>query len=114
MAVCNFCGGEKVNGVCEACKAANKPFQAKYLEEEGKRQDVVAVRLNEAERAKLEEIKEMLDLPADSKVLKFLAFAGYNVLLATFGAEFTGYLCEENRPRLALGKRKKRDFFKDL
>jgi len=76
-----------------------KPFEPQKLEEDRKK-DTFTVRVNDAERKWLEEIKEDLNVASDSSALKFAAFVGRNVLHRTFGRKILRYLFKKERQKL--------------
>lgn len=69
----------------------------------GKKQDKIQVRLNIKERRLLEEIKELLDCPYDSTVIKMALPQFLNVLQAQLGVDNIRYLVSKKRNRLADG-----------
>jgi hypothetical protein len=74
------------------------PFVKQHLE---KKADTFTVRLNKEERAWLEEIKEDLNVPSDSKALKIAALTiGRNVLHSTFTRPLLRYLFKKDRSKL--------------
>lgn len=79
-----------------------KPFVSYTLEGEKKdKPDIVAVRLNKEERAKLEELKEDLNIKSDSKALKVSGLIiGRNVLHSTFTRPLLRYLFKKDRQKL--------------
>ena len=54
-----------------------KPFEKKHLEEEGKSQDVITIKLNPEQRKMLEEAKRILEQEKDSTAFKQLAYIGF-------------------------------------
>lgn len=78
---------------------ADKPFYAKTLPEEREERDIIAVNLNEKERAILEEMKQTLDMDADSSTLKKLAEVGANAIRSTIGADLMRFLVSKTRVR---------------
>ena len=61
--------------------------------------DTFTVRLNEQERAWLEEIKENFDIKSDSTALKLAAFVGKNVLHQMFTPQLLKWLFKKERAR---------------
>ena len=57
-----------------------KPFQSKYLDEEGKSKDVITIWLNSDERELLEKAKSILEQDKDSTAFKQLALYGYKTI----------------------------------
>jgi hypothetical protein len=71
------------NELIESDNLIRKPFEPQLLEEEKpdlEKRDIVNVRLNAEERAKLEQSKKTMRQPKDSTALKQLALIGYNVI----------------------------------
>ena len=80
----------------------NKLFTNYTLEEDKNKDDVVfSVRCNKEEVAWLEEIKELMNIKANSKALKTAAFIGLNVLQRTFGKKLIRYLFKKEREKLS-------------
>jgi len=52
------------------------PFTLKHLEEEGKKQDIITVRLNSEERDQLERVKRILKEPKDGTAFKAMFIYG--------------------------------------
>jgi hypothetical protein len=78
-----------------------KPFERVHLEgEEPTKQDKVQVKLNSKQRATLEELKLLLNVPFDSTVFKLALECYKNVLLDTLGEEQVKYLCSMKRKKL--------------
>lgn len=78
-----------------------KPFVNYTLDENKKPyKDVITVRLNQDERAWLEELKEDLNLKSDSTALKTGALIGKNVLQGTFTRPILRYLFKKDRQKL--------------
>ena len=77
-----------------------EPFRAYTLEEERGVGEIISVRLNAQERAILNEIKEDLNIRADSKALKIGAFVGLNVLHSLFSRKILRYLFKKERSKL--------------
>lgn len=77
----------------------NQPFIRQKLDDEP-RADTFTVRMNKEEREMLESAKQILNIPFDSKALKFCARVGLNVLLTTFGKEGMAYLLSQERRKL--------------
>lgn len=59
----------------------DQPFVRKTLEEEGKKADTFAIKLNKEERKELEEWKHLIQQSKDSTCLKQLARVGAEVIL---------------------------------
>ena len=77
------------------------PFVPTKLEEERKdTKEVFTVRVNQEERTWLEEIKEDLNTPSDSKALKIAAYIGKNVLQGTFSRPILRFLFKKDRVKL--------------
>jgi len=72
------------------------PFVRKHLET---KDDILNVRLNTQERAQLEDLKDTLQLDADSTALKAALTIAQNVLNSTIGKENMKYLCSQRRIR---------------
>jgi len=81
----------------------HRPFIRYRLDEEAEGSgDIISVRLNAEERQILNEMKSILDIKSDGKLLKLLAFAvGRNVLHDTFGEPLLKYLFKKDRSRLS-------------
>ena len=60
----------------------------------------ISVRLNDTERAWLEEFKEDLNIKSDSKALKTAALIGKNVLQGMLGRKILRYLFKNDREKL--------------
>jgi len=81
-----------------------EPFRTYTLEEERKwkpKQDTMTVRLNEQERYNLMKAKKLLNIPSDSKALKFVFKVGLENLINTFGEETLAYLFNPKRVKLS-------------
>ena len=91
---CNFEYDLSVNSECPECLKANKPF---YRTKEVQDKGVMTIRLNEEERALLEDIKATLDITSDGAALKLAAFKGWGVLQRTFGRDFLKWLSDKDR-----------------
>lgn len=78
-------------------------FRSKHLDGDPKKskQDKVQVTLNPEERKILEELKELIGCPFDSRVLKMGLRPLKNILLSQLGARSVRYLCDERRRRKA-------------
>ena len=74
------------------------PFSRQHLK---KKADTFTVRLNQQERAMLEEIKEDLNINSDSKALKFAAWIGKNVLHTVFSRKILRFLFDKDRNKLS-------------
>lgn len=75
-------------------------FKQKYLEGEVPReQRVVAVKVNSEEEGLLEEVKQLLNCPYDSTILKLGLRQLRKVLLEGFDSEVLRYLVSERRNR---------------
>lgn len=72
------------------------PFIRKHLETQT---DIVNVRLNEQERTKLQQLKKLLQIDADSTALKAGLSISLNVLQHTFGESLLAYICSQRRVR---------------
>lgn len=75
------------------------PFQRTHLKsanplESGK---VITVRLNVVEYKQLQDLQKALNLTTESSALKVAAMVGRNVLHATLGPEFLGWLSDPSR-----------------
>ena len=81
-----------------------EPFITYTLEEERKwkpKQDTMTVRLNEQERYNLMKAKKLLNIPSDSKALKFVFKVGLKTLINSFGEETLAYLFNPKRKKLS-------------
>jgi len=81
-----------------------EPFVTYTLEEERKwkpKQITISVRLNEGERYDLMKAKKLLNIPSDSKALKFVFKVGLKNLINTFGEETLAYLFNPKRIKLS-------------
>jgi|TARA_R110002020_G_scaffold226568_6_gene436964 hypothetical protein len=81
-----------------------EPFITYTLEEERKwkpKQDTMTVRLNEQERYDLMKAKKLLNIPSDSKALKFVFKVGLKTLINSFGEETLAYLFNPKRKKLS-------------
>ena len=72
--------------------------------------DAFTIRLNEQERALVNEAKRLFDVKHDGKALKMLAVVGLNVLQQTLSPKILRYICAENRERLSQYKSLIKDF----
>lgn len=77
-----------------------QPFTSYTLDEDKGPGRVFTVRMNEKELAWMEEIKEDLNVKADSKALKMAAFIGKNVLQSLLGRKMLQYLFKKEREKL--------------
>ena len=73
----------------------------KLDEERDSFEPVFSVRINAEERVWLDEIKEDLNIKADSKALKVAAFIGKNVIQQQFGRTLLKYLFKKERDKLS-------------
>jgi len=96
---CERCGSENEDNQndCQACKEADKPFYRKNIKQEGEDKLLLTIRLNKEERAKLDEIKDTLDINSDGSALKIGCFKGWDVLQRTLGKETIKWLCSKDR-----------------
>ena len=78
-----------------------KPFRKYNLDEEGKKQDIVSVRLNPEERAILNKYKALFDVKSDGKMLKMGFIIGSNVLHRDFPPKILRYLIKGDRIKLS-------------
>ena len=81
-----------------------KPFVTYTLEEERTwkpKQDTVSVRLNDDDRYKLMKAKKLLDMPSDSKALKFVFKVGLRYLINTYGEDDLAYLFNPSRKKIS-------------
>ena len=74
-------------------------FRSYSLKEE-RRGEVISVRINAQERAILDQLKEDLNIKADSKALKIGALVGLNVLHSLFTRKILRYLFKKERSKL--------------
>ena len=95
MALCGRCGTRFEGDECPDCKEANKPFYR--TKQDGQDKGIMTIRLNDEERAQLEDIKLILDISSDGAALKLAAFKGWGVLQRTFGRDFLKWLSDKNR-----------------
>lgn len=77
-----------------------EPFVRYDLDKDSKDKTIFTVRLNKDERAKLDKIKELLNIANDSTALKMGAEIGLNVLLQTFGEPNLRWLFKKDRTKL--------------
>ena len=91
---CNAEYNEDIESECPECAKANKPF---YRTKENQDKSVMTIRLNDEERALLEDIKATLDITSDGAALKLAAFKGWGVLQRTFGRDFLKWLSDKER-----------------
>ena len=80
------------------------PFRSYTLDEERKwkpKQNIVSVRLNDRECFDLMRGKKLLNIPSDSKALKFVFKVGLETLINTFGEENLAYLFNPDRVKLS-------------
>lgn len=98
MVQCGRCGEQYDDGLaeCPACKADALPFYRKNLEVDLSSRPI-SIRLNDGERALLEDIKATLDLSSDGAALKQAAFVGWDVLQRTLGRENLRWLADKER-----------------
>jgi len=81
-------------------------FQSRHLEGDGFWKDddkeslPMSLRINKAEREKLERLKNILHIHQDSKVLKLGLDVLENVILGTFGARNLKYIASQSRRKL--------------
>ena len=75
-----------------------EPFTRYHLE---KKTDTFTVRVNKEERQFLEDMKKMLNIKSDSKMVKLLSRVGGNVLISNFGAKMLQYLFNPDRLKLS-------------
>lgn len=102
MVVCGRCNtgyNEELEQECPECKEANKPF---YRTKESQDKGIISIRLNQEERAALEDIKQVLDIGSDATALKLAAFKGWGVLQRVFGRNFLRWLSDRERQNRAL------------
>jgi hypothetical protein len=81
-----------------------EPFVTYTLEEERKwkpKQDTMTVRLNEQERYDLMKAKKLLNIPSDSKALKFVFNVGLEMMINMFGEKNLAYLFNPKRTKLS-------------
>jgi hypothetical protein len=77
------------------------PFTSYTLDKDKKEiKDVFSVRLNQEERAWLDELKEDLNIKSDSKALKIGALIGKNVIQSQFTRPVLRYLFKKDRLKL--------------
>jgi hypothetical protein len=91
---CNFEYDDVLEVSCPECAKASKPF---YRTKEVQDKGVMTIRLNDEERALLEDIKVTLDISSDGAALKLAAFKGWGVLQRTFGRDFLKWLADKDR-----------------
>ncbi|MBI4140394.1 hypothetical protein HY485_01010 [Candidatus Woesearchaeota archaeon] len=72
------------------------PFVRKHLDTTD---DIITLRLNDEERAQLNDVKETLQLDADGTALKIALDVAQNVILGTVGKKTMQYLCSQRRVR---------------
>ena len=92
----------KKGGVMMTIK--KEPFITYTLEEERKwkpKQDTMTVRLNEQERYDLMRAKKLLNIPSDSKALKFVFNIGLEMMINMFGEKNLAYLFNPSRKKLS-------------
>lgn len=95
---CPECGEiiEKGTEVCPKCKSDIRPFQLKNPAQ-GDDKTHVTIRLNQEERAQLDDIKKVLDIRSDGTALKIAAFQGWAVLQRTLGRDYLAWLSDKDR-----------------
>jgi hypothetical protein len=95
---------DKIPGLFDAKRGIKmtiiKPAFTRTTLEGEKRPDTFTVRVNKEERAELEQYKKVLNMPFDSKILKFLARIGFKVLLANFGEDGLRYILSPERRKM--------------
>lgn len=96
---CKRCNTEypETEPECPECKKDAQPFYRKNLKDGEEVKLLFTIRLNEQERAKLEEIKQVLDINSDGSALKIACFQGWDVLQRTLGKDYLRWLCDKNR-----------------
>ena len=82
--------------VCPLCQSDIRAF-IKKSGESGEDKTHVTIRLNDDERAQLDDIKVILDIDSDGTALKISAFKGWDVLQRTLGRDYLRWLADKNR-----------------
>ena len=78
------------------------PFEPQLLEEErNPKDDKFTCRVNDKERAMIEEVKKIFDINSDSKALKFMAVWGFNVIQGWFSPKQLRFLFKKDRVKLS-------------
>lgn len=78
-----------------------QPFRDYNLEDEKKKEDIISLRINKAERQQLERMKEALDIKSDAKAIKEFSLIGFKCMTSLFSEQFLRYLFKKDRQRLS-------------
>ena len=76
-----------------------KPFERKHLD--SSKDDILNVRFNEEERARLLKLKRLLQYDSDGRVLKDSMIVMENVVVGLFGEKMMGYISSQRRAKSA-------------
>ncbi len=76
-----------------------KPFEKKHLAES--KDDILNVRFNPEERARLMWLKRVLQYDSDGRLLKDAMIVMQNVVVGTFGEKMMGFIASQRRSRTA-------------
>jgi hypothetical protein len=101
---------ERKDGVAAAA-LIQTPFKSQYLpgEREETGFETLTIRINKAERARINRMRRILNYGQDAKVIKAALILAENVTLGTFGADLMGKLTDPNRRRPLDSDRKEND-----
>ena len=69
-------------------------------EEKKKKRDQFTLEVNEKQREKLNDVKELLNIPSDSVAMKIVFEIGLNAMVNTFGRDTLKYLFKKERKKL--------------
>lgn len=83
--------------VCPLCQSDIRAFIRKNPRGSEEDKTHVTIRLNDDERAQLDDIKTILDIESDGTALKISAFKGWDVLQRTLGRDYLKWLADKNR-----------------
>lgn len=71
-----------------------KPFERKHLDT---KDDILSIRLNDEERVRLKQLKDILQYDSDGRVLKDALIVMQNVVSGTFGEKLMRYISSQRR-----------------
>jgi hypothetical protein len=80
-----------------------RPFEKRYLDEEGKAQDVITIKLNVDERKLLEDAKRILEQEKDATIFKQLAFIGFKSITSQENEHLLSVVFANKRRNKRLG-----------